>query len=64
MNNPLTPNAGLLAKLGSLIIHAEEMLSPAGHGVDKVALEAGIADPEVQAWLAEMRALAMLPVKR
>jgi hypothetical protein len=64
MTDPFSPNAALLAKLGSAIVHAEEMLEPLGHGFDKIALQSVIADPEVQEWLDAMRALALLPVKR
>lgn len=64
MSDPFTPNPGLLAKLGSIAVHAEEMISPAGHIYDKAALETVLVDPEVTEWLDDMRAMAMLPVKR
>lgn len=60
----LTPPLTLLCKLGSLMVHAEEYLSPNGHDVDKAAIEQLLADPEVQQWRAEMERAAMLPVKR
>lgn len=62
--NPLSPSAGLLAKLGSIAAHAEEMLSPLGHGFDKIALESVMADPEVIEWMDAMRKMALLPVRR
>lgn len=62
--NPLTPSASLLMKLGSIAVHADEMLSPLGHGFDRIALEAVLHDPEVVEWLAAMAAMAYLPVKR
>ena len=40
------------------------MLSPMGHGFDKIALNSLLADPEVIEWRKQMDALAMLPVKR
>lgn len=60
----LNPSPMLLAKLGSIIVHVEEMLSPKGHAFDKVALEQLMLDPDVREWLAEMDALAMVPRKR
>jgi hypothetical protein len=62
--NPLTPPATLLVKLGSIAVHADEMLSPGGHAYDKVALEQLLQDPEVKEWIARMDALAFLPKKR
>ena len=64
MTDPLTPNAGLLCKLGSIAVHADESMSDEGHAFDKTALEGLIADPEVVEWLAEMDKLALIPKKR
>jgi hypothetical protein len=52
----------LAIKLGSIAVHADEMLSPKGHHFDKVALEGLVQDVEVIAWVKKMGAL--LPVKR
>ena len=57
---PLT----ILVKLGSIVVHVEEMLSPDGHDFDRQAILSGLSDPEVREWLAAMDALALLPVKR
>lgn len=62
--DPLHPSGGLLAKLGSLIVHFEEGISDKGHPFDAVAMRQCFADPEVVAWLEGMRKLALLPVKR
>lgn len=62
--DPLSPTPALLAKLGSVIVHAEELLSPGGHEFDKLTMVAVIGDAEVQEWLRAMGALAMLPAKR
>lgn len=62
--DPLKPSATLLIKLGSLAVHAEELLSPKGHQFDRAALDTCLQDAEVQAWLKEMGALALLPLKR
>lgn len=64
MTEALKPSATVLAKLGSIAVHAEEMLSPLGHGFDKIALQSVLADPEVVEWLDGMRKLALLPEKR
>lgn len=58
------PDAALLVKLGSIAVHADEMLSPDGHDFDRIALQGLIADPQVKEWLTGMDKLAMLPVKR
>jgi hypothetical protein len=52
----------LASKLASIVVHADELLSPGGHVVDHVALIATVRDPEVQAWLRGLGPLA--PVKR
>jgi hypothetical protein len=62
--SPMVPNASLLVKLGSIAVHADEMLSPDGHDFDKVALEQLLKDPEVVEWLAAMDKMAMVPKKR
>ena len=63
-SDPLAPSAGLLCKLGSLIVHADEGSSKNAHQADVDAFLALLVDPEVQEWLAAMRALSLLPVKR
>lgn len=62
--NPLQPNAQLLVKLGSIAVHAEEMISPTGHGFDKIAMQQLLNDPQVTEWMAAMDKMAMLPKKR
>lgn len=62
--NPLRPDATLLCKLGSIVVHADEMISPTGHGFDKIAMQQLLSDPQMTAWMAAMDALAMLPKKR
>lgn len=64
MSDPLKPSASLLCKLGSIIVHCEELISPDGHPFDKHALNTLASDPEVSEWMASMRSMAMLPVKR
>lgn len=62
--NPLQPSASLLCKLGSIAVHAEEMVSPTGHAFDKQAMETLLQDTEVLLWIAQMDKMAMLPKKR
>ncbi len=44
---PLT----LAMKLGSIAVHADELMSATGHPFDRTVLEGLISDPEVQAWV-------------
>lgn len=62
--DPLSPGPALLAKLGSIIVHADELTSPQGHYFDQSALRALLEDEEVQAWLAAMDDMAFIPKKR
>lgn len=62
--DPLRPTASALVKIGSALVHAEEMMAPGGHQFDKEALDQLLTDPEVRQWLDQMGALALLPVKR
>lgn len=58
------PNLDLLCKLGSIAVHAQELMSPAGHEFDAAALRWLLADPAVVAWLTAMDREALLPKKR
>lgn len=60
----LTQPLSLFTKLGSIVVHAEELLSSDGHAFDRAALESLLADGEVREWLDDMAAMALLPVKR
>lgn len=61
-NAAYKPSIALLAKLGSIVVHAEEMMEPGGHAVDRAALQTLLADPEVKRWIDGMGVL--LPLKR
>lgn len=54
----------LRLKLGSLLIHCEEMLSPTGHTFDQHAIRGIVQDPEVVAFRDECAKMGILPVKR
>ena len=60
----LKPSASLLAKLGSILVHSEELISKKGHFFDFAALQQVIEDREVKEWRRGMDKLALLPVKR
>jgi hypothetical protein len=60
----LNPSPQLLVKLGSLIVHYEELTSPKGHPSDKAVIDSLRQSPDVEAWFEEMNRLAFLPVKR
>lgn len=64
MSDPLKPSAALLCKLGSIAVHAEELMSSDGHAFDKVALESVLADNDVRCWLVQMGSMSMIPLKR
>ena len=63
MSTPMKPNQGLLMKLGSIIVHLEELLETDIH-TDLKAAQSLISDAEVVTWLREMTAKGLLPVKR
>lgn len=54
----------LATKLGSIAVHAEELISPTGHVFDKKALETLLSDAEVREFLGQLDALSLLPIKR
>lgn len=54
----------LRIKLGSLIVHCEELLSPSGHEFDKHAIWTLLQDPDVVAFKEETAKMGVLPVKR
>lgn len=62
--DPLKPTTLLLVKLGSIAVHAEELLSPKAHTFDMHALRTLLESADVQAWLKEMADMAFVPVKR
>lgn len=63
MRLPKFPTA-LVAKLASIAVHANEMLSPGGHDFDRIAIRSLLDDPEVRVFLAHPAMQAFLPRKR
>ncbi len=63
-DSTMNPDPVVLCKLGSMIVHAEEFMSPHGHPLDKMAFDDLMRDPQVQKWLAGMRKAALIPEKR
>lgn len=64
MSDPLKPSANILIKLGSLVVHYEELNSPRGHHFDQGAIDTIMRDEELKEWFRQMNELAFLPVKR
>ncbi len=62
MSDPLKPELPLLMKLGSIVVHVEEMLSPQGHEIDRRTILSLLSDDEVQQWIRAMG--VYMPVKR
>lgn len=60
----LKPSPQLLIKLGSLIVHYQELNSKDGHALDKISIDALLNDGQVKEWLDGMDAMAFLPVMR
>lgn len=58
------PSLGLLAKLGSILVHVDEGAGEGGHEFDWAAVRSLLADREVQDWLVGMGRAGFLPVKR
>jgi hypothetical protein len=54
----------LRIKLGSLVVHCEELLSPSGHEYDKHAINTLLQDPDVRTFMEETGKMGILPVKR
>lgn len=56
------PSLTLLIKLGSIVVHADELTSKGGHPFDLSVLRALIDDPEVAEWI--KKGGVYLPLKR
>ena len=63
-NDPLKPSVSLLSKIGSILVHVEELTSPSGHIFDHEAFKSAMRDPEVVEWMTTMDKMAFLPKKR
>lgn len=64
MEDVLKPNPQLLIKLGSLIVHYQELNSSDGHYMDKAAIDSLLNDADVVEWLNGMDEMAFLPKTR
>ena len=60
----MTPSPSVLAKLGSIAVHYDELLGPGGHYVDRTELKILLDDPELKDWLKQMDAMALIPKRR
>ena len=52
----------LAVKLGSIVVHADELTGPDGRELDRQVIRQALEDTEVVAWIKDMGCL--LPVKR
>ena len=59
-----SPTKGLLMKLGSIVVHADEWTGENPHDVDREAIRGLLDDEEVQEWLKAMTELQLVPQKR
>lgn len=61
-----TPSNRVAFLLASLVVHADELTSPGASDLDRLAIRATLADPDLEAWLASVRQAdpGALPVKR
>jgi hypothetical protein len=62
--NPLLPTPALLCKLASVVVHADEILSPNCHEFDVHAMKSLLQDDDIKNWISEMVKMGMAPVKR
>lgn len=60
----LRPPVSVAVKLASIAAHVEEFNGGEGHTADLIAATSLCSDPEVVAYLALLRPLALLPVPR
>lgn len=64
----LKPPAGLLCKIVSVLVHADELREsandPHANNIDRVALYSALDQPDVKEWVEEMTKMAMAPIKR
>lgn len=59
-----TPTLSTMAKVGSILIHVEEGRSRDGSPFDWSTVDSLMQDSEVQQFLTDLRALALIPRKR
>lgn len=62
MDKALHPSQGLLCKIGSALVHADEYLGTDGREIDRKEFRARMDEAEVQQWIKDMGVL--LPLKR
>jgi hypothetical protein len=64
MNDLFHPKLSLLVKLGSIAVHADEMLSPGAHEFDMEAIKPLLRDPDLKEWIKQMTEKGFMPVRR
>lgn len=60
--DPLKPSLATLSKIGSIVVHTQELFGPMGHTFDRIAMKALLADEDVNEWIKQMT--VYLPRKR
>ena len=60
----MKPSPILLAKLGAMVIHASEVVDPAGCTFDHESFHRLLKDEEVKEWLEKMGKLSLIPRKQ
>lgn len=58
------PSLSVIVKLGSIVVHVDELLSPDGRNLDKEVILNLMKDTEVKEWIAAATKAGFLPVKR
>lgn len=64
MSDPFELSAALAAKIGSIVVHAEEAVSDDGHPFDVEAIKVLVSQPDVQEWLLALSSMALVPRRR
>ncbi len=62
LDNTKILTLGLAVKLGSIVVHADELTGPDGRELDRQIIRHALDDVEVTQWIKDMGCL--LPVKR
>jgi hypothetical protein len=61
LEKALHPSQELMQKIGAIVVHALEWISPGGMTLDQQQVHVLLNDPEVRRWLLDMGPLVPLP---
>ena len=62
--DPLKPSLNILMKLGSIAVHADEIVMEQPLEIDRMVVKNLLEDKELQEWMKDMNEQGLLPVKR